>query len=54
MNYWGGGGRGKYVFVCKTCGKLEWSGGMLPWENFDFEPFVRHNLVESGNGFSQT
>ena len=45
---------GKYVFVCKACGKLEWSGGMLPWENFDFEPFVRHNLVESGNGFSQT
>ena len=30
---WEGGG-GKYVSVCKlpTCGKLEGSGGMLPWE----------------------
>ena len=25
-----GGGGGKYVFVCKTCGKLGGSGGMLP------------------------
>ena len=21
-----------YVSVCKACGKLEWFGGMLPWE----------------------
>ena len=28
----GGGGGGKYVSVCKACGKLRGSGGMLPWE----------------------
>ena len=28
MDYWGG----KYVFVCKACGKLGGSGGTLPWE----------------------
>ena len=22
--------------------------GHAPWENFDFGPFIRHNLVESG------
>ena len=27
-----GGGGGKYVFVCKACGELGGSGGMLPWE----------------------
>ena len=29
MDYWGGG---KYVSMCKTCGKLGGSGGMLPRE----------------------
>ena len=28
--------------------------GMLPQENFDFGPFFRHNLVESGTVFAQT
>ena len=27
MDYWGGGG--KYVSMCKACGKLGGSGGML-------------------------
>ena len=45
---------GKYVSVCKACGKLGGSGGMLPWEIFDFGPFIRHNLVESGTVFAQT
>ena len=35
----------KYVFVCKACGKLGESGGMLPQ---DFGPFIRCKLVESG------
>ena len=50
MDYWGG----KYVSVCKACGKLGGSGGMLPQEIFDFGPFIRHNLVESGAVFTQT
>ena len=44
----GGGGEkshcmdlgGKHIFVCKACGKLGASGGMLPWGNFDFGPFI--------------
>ena len=27
---------------------------MLTRENFDFEPFIRRNLVESGTVFTQT
>ena len=37
------GGGGKYISVCKACGKL---GG--PGANFDFGPFIGHNLVGSG------
>ena len=48
MDYWGAG---NYVFVCKACGKLGGSRGMLLPENFDFG---RHNLVESGTTFTQT
>ena len=44
---WGG----KHIFVCKACGKLGGSRGMLPRGNFDFGPF---NLVESGTVFAQT
>ena len=44
MDYW----RGKHIFVCKACGKVGGSGGMLPWGNFDFGPFISRNLVESG------
>ena len=29
---WITGGGGKHIFVCKTCGKLGGSGGMLPRE----------------------
>ena len=28
LHGWGGGG--KHIFVCKVCGKLGGSGGMLP------------------------
>ena len=48
------GGGGKHIFVCKAWGKLEGSGGMLPQGNFDFGPFIRRNLVESGTAFTQT
>ena len=34
--------------------KLEGSKDMLPLGNFDFGPFIRHNLVESGPVFAQT
>ena len=44
----GGGGGGKHIFVCKACGKLGVSGGMLPQGNFDFGPFIRHNLWNLG------
>ena len=50
MDYW----RDKHIFVCKACGKLGESLGMLPWGNFDFGPFIRCNLVESGTVFAQT
>ena len=39
MGYWGGGGGG---------------GGHAPPGNFNFGPFIRHNLVESGTVFAQT
>ena len=45
---------GKHIFVFKACGKLGASRGMLPRGNFDFGPFIRHNLVESGTVFAQT
>ena len=44
---------GQDIFMCKACGKLGGSGGMLPWGNFDFFlPFIRRNLVESGTVFA--
>ena len=39
--------------MCKACGKLGVFMGMLPRGNFDFGPFIRHNLVESGTVFAQ-
>ena len=42
---------GKYVSVCKVCGKLGGSRGMLPWKIL---PFIGRNLVESGTVFAQT
>ena len=54
MDYWGGGGGGKYISVCKACGKLGGAGGMLPWEILILDFFIRHNLVESGTVFAQT
>ena len=38
----------------QECGKLGGSGDMLPRGNFDFGPFIGHNLVESGTAFVQT
>ena len=43
-----GGWEGKFVSVCKACGKLWQTGGILPLETFHFGPFIRRNLVESG------
>ena len=47
MDYWGG----KYVSVCKACGKLGGSGAMLPREILILDLFIRHNLVETGTVF---
>ena len=49
-----GGGGGKYISVCKACGKLGGAGGMLPWEILILDFFIRHDLVESGTVFAQT
>ena len=48
------GGGDKYAFTCKACGKLGGSGGMVTWKNFEFGPFIRSCLVESGTVFAQT
>ena len=45
---------GKYVSVCKGCGKVRGFGGILSQEIFDFGPFITCNLVESGTVFAQT
>ena len=50
---WGFFGEQTHIRV-QACGKLGGSRGMLPWENFDFEHFIRRNLVESGSVFAQT
>ena len=34
---------GKYTSVCKACGKLGLSRGMLPQEILIFGSFIRHN-----------
>ena len=49
MDYW----RGKYISMCKKCSKLG-GQGHAPLGNFDFGPFTRHNLVESGTVFAQS
>ena len=36
MRLYGLLGGGKYVSVCKACGKVGGSGGMVPWGNFVF------------------
>ena len=42
MDYWGG----KHIFVWGV-------RGHAPPGNFDFGPFIRNNLVESGTVFTQ-
>ena len=61
MDFWGSkhifvyGFLGEQAHICvQACGILGGSGGMLPRGNFDFEPFFRRNLVESGTVFAQT
>ena len=52
---WGGGiFWGANTYSCASMWQTRGSGGMLPWENFDFERFIRRNLVESGTVFAQT
>ena len=41
---------GKHISMWQTRG----SRGMLPQGSFDFEPFIRYNLVESWTVFTQT
>ena len=46
---------GGHAHICvQACGKLGGFGGLLPRGNFDFGPFIRRNLVESGTVFAQT
>ena len=47
------GGGGKYVSVCNVCSKLGGFGACSS-RKFDFGPFIRRNLVESGTVFIQT
>ena len=49
-------GGGKYISMCKERSKLQTREVWVhaPPGNFDFGPFIRHNLVESGNVFAQT
>ena len=46
-------GGGKYESVCKACGKLE-GLGHASLGSFEFAPFIRRNLMESGTVFTQT
>ena len=39
---------GKYVSAYRTCGKVGGIRGHAPLRKFDFGPFIRRNLVESG------
>ena len=50
------GGQNEIVWIIRVqaCGKLGGFRGMLPRGNFDFGPFIRRNLVESGTVFTQT
>ena len=50
MDNWGD----KYVSVCKACGKLGGSGGMLPWEILILDLLLDAILVESGTVCAQT
>ena len=45
---------GKYVSVCKACGKLGGSRGMLSREILIFGLFITYNLLESGTVFTHT
>ena len=49
--FWGGG---KHIFVCMHVANLGGPGGILSQGNFDFGPFIRRNLVESGAVLAQT
>ena len=52
MNYWGG-----QVRICVKSMQQTREGGVFghaPPGNFDFGPFIRRNLVESGTVFAQT
>ena len=54
---WGGKGKGKYIsFSVQSMWQSRVVQWHIPLEKFDFEPFIRRNLVESGTGtvFAQT
>ena len=52
MDYWGGGGQ-VHVRV-QSMWQTRMVQGYAPLRNFDFGPFIRRNLVESGTVFVQT
>ena len=43
-----------YVLCAKHVANYRGIWGHAPLGNFDFGPFIRHNLVESGTVFAQT
>ena len=45
---------GASTYSCAKHGQTRGVRGMLPRGNFDFGPFIIHNLVESGTVFAQT
>ena len=49
-----GGGGGKYVSVCKACGKVGGLGACSPGKFLFWTSSIRRNLVESGTTFAQT
>ena len=50
-----GGGGDKYVGICvQSMWQTRGVQGHAPPGNFDFGPFIRHNLVESGTVYAQT
>ena len=48
MRLYGLLGGGQVRICVQSMGQTRGSGGMLPWGNFVFRPFIRRNLVESG------
>ena len=49
-----GGGGGQVCIHVQSMWQTRGVRGHAPPGNFDFGPFIRHNLVKSGTVFAQT